>query len=157
MIEKELTAMKSIHLSLSELDENARERVIRWILGTFNVAPAITTTSIPTQSTELKSGYASLAELYNAAQPTTASEKALVAGYWLQICCGQEEFPSQAVNKELQNLGHALSNVTDAFNQLREKKPALAIQTKKSGKSQQSRKLYKLTQAGIDYVGELLK
>lgn len=71
------------------------------------------------------------------------------------MCQGHEHFASQAVNKELQNLGHALSNVTDAFKQLQNKKPALAIQVKKSGRSQQARKQYKLTQAGIDVINSM--
>lgn len=156
MIQKELDAMKDIHTSLSDLDEAARERVIKWTIATFNVQTNLEPASAPAAKTG-HVDFSSLAELYNVAQPTTAAEKALVGGYWLQICCGQDEFPSQAVNKELQNLGHVLSNVTDAFNQLRERKPAFAIQTKKSGKSQQSRKSYKLTQAGIDHVEGLLK
>lgn len=81
-----------------------------------------------------------------------------MAAYWLQVCSGQEQFSSQSVNKELQDLGHVIQNVTQAFTQLKErKKPALAIQVKKSGKSQQARKLYKLTLAGIDMVNGLLQ
>ena len=61
------------------------------------------------------------------------------------------------VNKELQDLGHSLKNVTQAFSALKDRTPAFAIQLRKAGKSQQARKLYKLTKAGLDAVNSMLQ
>jgi hypothetical protein len=52
----------------------------------------------------------------------------------------------------LKNLGQGLANITNAIDGLRNQKPALVLQLKKSGKSQQARKTYKLTVAGIKAV-----
>lgn len=99
----------------------------------------------------------SFAELYDAArQPTGNPEKALVAGYWLQVCQSAESFDAQSANNELKNLGHALPNVTNSFESLKKKKPALVLQLKKSGTTQQARKTYKLTIAGKKAVEEMI-
>lgn len=99
----------------------------------------------------------SFAELYDRARPTTNPVKALVGGYWLQVCGGQSDFDSFTLNKELQHLGHQLSNVTYALTELSKKKPALAMQVRKSGKSAQARKRYRLTDAGIKTAKEMIK
>ncbi len=153
MEDPELNAMQSILKTLNELEENSRSRVLAWVADRLKIQTPQNGSSADQDEQEFKT----FADLYNCASPITNPDKALVAGYWLQKCQGYEEFPSQLANKDLQNLGHALVNVTDAFNQLKNKKPALAIQVKKSGKSQQARKQYKLTQAGIDAVNGMLK
>ena len=105
----------------------------------------------------MTNGFASFAELYDRAAPNKHAYRALVAGYWLQVCGGQGAFDAYPVNKELENLGHKLPNVTNAFTQLKSMKPALAIQVKKSGKSAQARKQYMLTAAGIKRVQEMVR
>ena len=160
MEDLELKAMQDIFVALEPLEAVARARVLSWVKDRLGVQ--MTKAFMPASSSGGTAfvgdrEFKTFADLYNNAQPTTNGDKALVAGYWLQICLQAEEFPSQQANKELQNLGHALVNITDAFNQLKSKKPALAIQVKKSGKSQQARKQYKLTQAGIDLVKTMLE
>jgi hypothetical protein len=49
-------------------------------------------------------------------------------------------------------MGHGIGNITDAFNAAKEQKPALVMQTQKSGASKQARKRYKLTLMGIRRV-----
>jgi len=61
--------------------------------------------------------------------------KALVGGYWLQVCQGNGSFPSRDVNELLKNHGHPVSNITRAFDVLRESKPAYAAQLEKSGRA----------------------
>lgn len=157
MSDPELIAMQKVFETLEPLDDAARERVLAWVAQRLAIAGVPRAKQQPTQRYENEKieetcQYSAIADLYHAVTPSTNADKALTAGYWLQVCQGHGQFSSQAVNKELQNLGHVLSNVTDAFSQLQRKKPALAIQVKKSGKSQQARKLYKLTQAGIDAI-----
>jgi hypothetical protein len=93
--------------------------------------------------------YDSFAELFDAAQPSSKANMALVAGYWLQVCQGQGDFDGQSANTELKHLGQRIENITVAMNSLKGQKPSLVIQLRKSGKSQQARKIYKITPAGI--------
>ena len=101
--------------------------------------------------------YNSFAELFDAAQPKSNGDCALVAGYWLQVCQGAESFDGQSANSALKNLGHGLTNVTNAVDTLKNQKPALALQLKKSGTSQQARKTYKITVAGIKAVEAMIR
>jgi hypothetical protein len=100
--------------------------------------------------------FGSFADLFNAAQPTSNANKALVAGYWLQVYQSQDDFDAQSANKELKNLGEGIGNITIAASSLKSQKPALVIQLKKSGKSQQARKTYKVTVAGIRAVESMI-
>jgi hypothetical protein len=90
------------------------------------------------------------------AAPKTDADKALVGGYWLQICRGNADFPSQDVNNLLKDQGHAIGNVTRAFDNLRECRPTLVHQLEKGGKTKQARKKLKLTQEGIKRVKSML-
>lgn len=101
--------------------------------------------------------YDSLAELYHAARPETGALKVLVGGYWLQVCNQQEDFSAQAVNDGLKETGARVANVTVAFNTLKAANPSLVLQVRKSGKSQQARKQYRLTVAGIRAVDDMIK
>jgi hypothetical protein len=96
--------------------------------------------------------FKTLADLFHATEPQTNAEMALIAAYWIQVYSGQEQFSSQNVNKHIQELGHNIKNITAAFSRLQRQKPALALQVRKSGKSPQARKSYKLTTAGIEAV-----
>lgn len=166
----ELSAMSAIISALDGLSEEACARVIRYAAERKGVAlnrhasadsredtPPPERNDPDTGLDAASDEFPTFADLYYAASPKTGGEKALVAGYWLQFVKDAEDFGGAAVNKELQHVGDSLANVTDAFNQLMAKKPKLAIQTRKSGKSQQARKLYKLTEPGKRLVEAMLK
>jgi hypothetical protein len=74
----------------------------------------------------------------------------------LQVCQGAESFDAFSAHKELKNLGQGVGNITIAIDSLKSQKPALALQLKKSGKTQQSRKTYKITVAGINSVASMI-
>jgi len=63
---------------------------------------------------------------------------------------------SDIYNASLKDLGHGLSNVTVALDGLKDEKPALILQLKKSGTSKQARKTYKLTVEGAKRVRQML-
>lgn len=162
MSDPELSAMKSTFDTLDSLEPDARARVLSWVSSRLDIKGISTKkpddlADQKIQNSNRNMTFDTFADFYHIAAPTSNATKALVAGYWLQVHKGMDEYRSQAVNKELQNLGHVLGNVTEAFNQLKSKKPALAIQVKKSGKSQQARKTYKLTHTGIKAVEEMLQ
>ena len=167
----EFGAMHAVYKALEPLDDDARSRVFTYIMARFEIAVGVA--AIPKEANNAENGisqegavtgkdeeeapkYGSLAELYDASQPKGNSDKALVAGYWLQVCQGAENFDAMSANKELKNLGQGLPNITNAIDALKNQKPALALQLKKSGKSQQARKTYKITVAGIKAVEAMI-
>jgi hypothetical protein len=158
----ELKAMKTVADALTGLHKEAVGRVLQWAGGSFGASVALPPRSKSGSSKVEEDDdvagaqeFDSLADLYAAAQPKTDADRALVAGYWYQFKEAQGEFASQTINTALKNLGHGVSNITKAFESLKAQSPALVMQVRKSGSSQQARKKYKLTAAGKKAV-ELL-
>ena len=161
----EFDVMKLFNEKLELLDDSVRARVLAWMFSKFGL-PEV---AVPRQrkSSEATSGrpdedrhhnggrppkFSSFAELYDAANPQSQVDGALVGAYWLQVCEGADEIGSQALNNQLKNLGAGVGNITQALDRLRNAKPALVLQLKKAGKAKQSRKTYKLTVPGIKTV-----
>lgn len=164
----EFDVLKKVHDLLDSLDEEAQIRVLNYVANRLGIstprqikgeedhdAIEILKGTDP-ENGSVSSDFAEFAELYDEANPGTNPEKALVAGYWLQVVTGDESFSSQAANTELKNLGQGIANITDAINGLKNQKPALALQLRKSGSSKQSRKTYKITIPGIKRVEEMI-
>jgi hypothetical protein len=166
----EFAAMHAVFNALEPLDDDARSRVVNYIIARMEIAANtahIDRTATPVDRAREEEAtlrkeeaeapkYGSFAELSDAAQPKSNADKALVAGYWLQVCQGAESFDGLSANKELKHLGERVGNITNAIDSLKSQKPALALQLKKSGKSQQARKTYKLTVAGIKAVEAMI-
>lgn len=168
---KELAAMSKVSEALQGLSKKEVERVLTWLSSVYEIGstPQTITTSaqqetpgVSTKSSELASGndnhinFQAFHELFDAAYPKDNAERALVAGYWLQEQEQQDNFDGYSVNKILKNLGHPVSNVTNAFSALMTRKPRHAMQVSKAGKSKQSKKLYKLTIEGIKAVKKMI-
>lgn len=166
--DKELVAMTAIAKALDVFNDDDKvtvERILKWAISRYGV-PLNLSNSIGVSNTLGSHGVPShhgdnefdvIADLYTAVNPKTDPEKALVAGYWMTIGEGKSEFGSQEVNSHLKHLGHGVSNITDSLSALINRKPALVMQTAKSGKSKQARKKYKLTTAGINVVKQMIK
>jgi hypothetical protein len=166
----EFAAMHTIYKALEPLDDDARSRVVNYICARLEItaAPGRGGGDADAADGEMDEAalqgekakapkFGSLAELFNAAgSPKPQSDKALVAGYWLQVCNGADSFDGFSANKELKQLGEGIGNITNAIEALKGQKPALALQLKKSGSSQQARKTYKLTVAGIQAVENMI-
>src|SRR5882672_1636023 len=149
----EINAMKQIAAVLGPLDEPARGRVLQWATSRFRTkASAAAAASAAENSRGEAQRFEAFAELFAAADPSTEREKALVAAYWEQVCQGQTSFASQTLNDRLKDLGHGVGNITDALSALKDERPALVLQLKKSGTAKQARKTYKLTIEGIRRV-----
>jgi hypothetical protein len=171
-VEGELKSMGDIAKALDALsaDTAALGRVLTWVnqrYGTTlpnratgtgreqirqngNQKPAADATS------ENKLQYDSLADLFAAANPTTEADKALVVAYWFQVHQNQLDWTGYTVHSELKHLGHGVSNITVAIESLIGQKPQLALQTRKSGKSKQARKLHRLTAEGLKRVRQMV-
>lgn len=158
----EITAMSAVAQALEPLDEVVRQRVISWAASRFGGSPPALSKLSGTERQMAPAGEAargefdSFAELFDAADPRSDKDRALVAAYWTQVCQSQPTFPAQTLNASLKDLGHGLSNVTVALEALKDEKPALILQLKKSGTSKQARKTYKLTVEGTRRVRQML-
>ena len=167
----EFEAIQVVHGALEPLNSEAKTRVLTYVANLLGIdarvmasRPASTTSEADDEGPNRNAGqpkeqtrtFGSFAELYAAAEPKTNGEKALVAGYWLQVCKGEESFTGASVNKELNNLGHKLANVTDSIDSAKNRKPMLMLQTRKSGSSRQARKLYQVSQAGVNRIEEMI-
>jgi hypothetical protein len=172
---KEFEAIQAVHSALEPLDEEGRSRVMAYIGSLLGVAVKLggKTATASGSSDEEENGegneggaaaqatkgpqtFSSFAELYDQAGPKSNGEKALVVGYWLQVCQEADTFTAAAANKELMHLGHKVANITDAIDSFKDQKPSLILQLKKSGNSRQARKTYKVSHAGVKRVEEML-
>lgn len=166
-MQDELSAMGQIAQILTGLSEETRFRVMRWIADRYRLAPATQARGAVVEPPSAASRqnaadesqnptFADAANLFVAAAPGTAAEKALVLGYWLQVCKSEEDWDGYSVNTELKHMGHGLTNVTDALTSLINQRPQLVIQTRKSGKARQARKQYRLTLEGVRKVKQMI-
>lgn len=178
MPDLELEAMAAVASALGELDEGQQTRVLRWAadrydvqLGTNGRGPrgqaatsgadfgddeAEEEAERPSQAGGDPDSFEHFAELYDACNPSNPAERALVAAYWVQVIEGKTSWGSFAPNKLLKDLGHGNPAINKAFTSSMQKKPALVLQLKKTGKSQQGRKTYKLTGEGIKAVKAMM-
>jgi hypothetical protein len=165
----ELEAIHAIANALSKLqDDQARVRVLGYANARFGGAdqePRRTQHALQvagpagngsSRADMAEPSFSEFVDLFDKASPATNVDKALVAGYWLQLCSKQVSWTGQQANNLLKDLGHGLSNITNATNTAQSHKPALIRQISKSGKAQQARKAYKLTTAGVARVREML-
>jgi len=169
----EIEAMSAVATALSDVEEGAQGRVLRWAAERYGVMIA---TASPRagegtrdqtahrvdevteeEIAEEAPAYEHLAELFAKAQPKTDADKALVVAYWRQALQGDSTWQSATLQKELKNLGHGVSNITDALNSNMRKKPQRIIQLQKAGNSKQARKTYKVTHEGLVYVQGMLR
>jgi hypothetical protein len=166
----ELKTMGEVANALDTLsrDNAALSRVLNWVNQRYGTTSGRAadgarreggqklSESAGAQQGDDKLQFTSLADIFTAANPTTDADKALVVAYWYQVHENQAEWTGFAVHSQLKHLGHAVSNITSAIESLISQRPQLAIQTRKSGKSKQARKLYKLTAEGLKRVRQMV-
>lgn len=163
-LDPELEAMGAIAAAFKSLDPEAIRRVIDWATKRYAskvmlnlaadsapsyISPVILPTSVPAT-------FEAFHSLFDAANPKSATERALVAGYWFQVVLGNQDFDAQALNRELKHLGHVSTNITRDLDALMTRSPRFVIQTRKLGSSRQARKQYALTNEGIKTVNAML-
>lgn len=159
----ELEAMGAVNNALSGLQPESKARVLEWaasVHGVLLAKAAMKTTTVGTSAPDAEPEASAipedLASLYNRANPGTEPEKVLVCSYWHQFVQQRPEVTAQEVNTELKNLGHGVTNVTVAYNRLKDQRPALVMQVRKDGTTKQARKKYRVTVEGKRTVEAML-
>lgn len=157
----EIKAMQDVTAALSSLDGEATARVIRWVAERkgVSVAPTRVIGSVARRSLEAAEAGGDdvdLARIFERAHPKTEGDRVLLTAYWFTEVKGQQDLDGQSMNTELKHLGEVVSNITRAVDGLKNQKPALMQQVRKSGTSKQARKTYRLTTAGMK-AAELLQ
>lgn len=163
-LDPELNAMSIASEALNKIDDDqARIRVVEWLAKKFGATlhtpketSGITAAENGDDSANEVLSYDLFSDLYDATNPSTNMARALVGGYWLQVQGGQQTWDSFNVNKLLKDVGYGVDSISHRLTDAQNQKPALVRQTSKSGKSRQARKTYRLTQAGIKFVENLL-
>lgn len=161
--EPELLAMDTVYNVLKGLEEDAQTRVINWISSKLSIkAPQVTITEESQKKSNILKeevdicSFSSIPDIFSSANPTSDTDRALLVATFFQEVEEKKEVRGYDVNKELRNLGHGVKNITRTVQQLIDKKPKLMIQTKKSGKSKQAQKKYKVTVEGVNVIKEML-
>jgi len=159
----EISAMGKLTEALESLDESARSRVLRWASDRYDITlnatvkkPSNSNYETDDDEADDDKEFETFADLYVATNPSATTDKLLVAGYWHQVIGGSPDFFSGTLNKDLKDLGHAVSSISKLFDTLMNQKPQLAVQLKKSGNSKQAKKKYKITHAGIKRVKDMM-
>ena len=177
-LDAEILAMSEVAAALDKLDDDSkRARVLRWATDRYGVTttwPQIPATNVTPSvqslvdalkhntspkidellmhTERLDPAFVDFVDLFDAVDPKTDVDKALTGAYWLQVVGGDESWQSLRVNNLLKDTGNGVANVTSALRSAQERKPALVRQVRKSGKSAQAWKQYRLTTAGVSYM-----
>ena len=100
--------------------------------------------------------FGDIADFYHACAPASDAEKALVVSSWFQVGESLDGIDTLKVNSALKHLGYGIGNATRAFDQLTSQRPALLIQLRKAGTTRQARKTFRVTDAGLKRVNQML-
>lgn len=144
-LDLEIKAIADITKALSQLEPDAVQRVLKYVTQRYQAKPVVTAIN----------SFAEFHELFEAANPSSGPDKALVAAYWYQVILGHEDPDGFIINKELKNLGHQSNNITRDLDALMRRSPRLML-VRKEGSSKQARKRYKLTREGIRAVEKMV-
>ncbi|MCF8363758.1 MAG: hypothetical protein K9G70_14160 [Prolixibacteraceae bacterium] len=184
LIDPEIEAISKSYDVLKDLDDNSKKRVIQWLVSKFNLADEFYSSKVhfkkneepkvlthkanneeqeeieaevvgSTNEEEIEY-YSSVADFFAKINPSSGSKKALTIATYLQVTKNLPDITGYEINKELKHLGHASKNITVDIKNLIQTKPQLMIQTRKDGTSQQAKKKYKVTDAGLKHIKEIL-
>jgi hypothetical protein len=164
MADNEIAAMQTCTNAIESLEDDApRRRVLSYLNARFGVsvpvhpthpqarqAPASAAVVLGTPTPGPTGPWQNFGDLFYAFRPTSNSEKALVAGYWLQMVEGKPAFKSNQANQLLKDLGEQIPhNIQRDYDRMIEMTPSLVVLQAGSGAG---RRLYKLTLPGIQSI-----
>lgn len=154
----ELEALLKIESIMEGLDTEQSRRVLIWLHDKYgHHADGLRfPTANQSMIEKISANFSNFAEFYDIVQPKGNALKALCACYWFDYLEHGRKFNAQILNSELKQLGHGISNITAALTALKDEKPSLVLQVKKSGTSRQARKEYQITESGRKRIDEMI-
>src|SRR5439155_10143549 len=131
--DEEIGAISSTLAAVKGLPPESQKRVLIYVADRLGVGKVTSSRGMKTGADgDVAEHFTDFPSLYDGASPKTDPERALVAGYFYQVVQGNPDLDSQTLNTALKNLGHGITNITDALSSLKARKPALVMQTLKS-------------------------
>jgi hypothetical protein len=158
--EAEVQAISEIGRLLSNLSPEARRRVLQWAVGFADVSLTGARTVVGTeravnqQEQELPTD---LSQLFEWAAPTKEIEYALLTCYFHTSVKGEPSVDGTTINAELAQMGRRSSNITKTLTHLIDKSPSLVILAGRTGRGTNTRKLYRVTSAGVAQVRAMIR
>ncbi len=156
----EIAAMAALAAALDPLPEEARARALSWARSRYGSTSG---SAIPPAARVDEAGryraldsFPTLGELMGACSPDSDDRRALLAAAFISHGSEGGTFTGAQVNGGLKHLGHRVDNITRVLDALIAQRPAMVVQLRKSGASRQARKLYKVTDAGLQEVQRLI-
>jgi hypothetical protein len=179
IIDPEIEAISKCHELIKVLDNEAKMRVIKWLVDKFELTSDLQKGAFSSKTNNYEdvhpeellllpdkhksnnsnssiADFETVADFFSHVHPSTDHEKALVVAAYLQEKNRLDDLTGGEIQKELKHLGHGVANITTSIGVLEKKKPKLMIQTRKEGKSKQARKKYKVTMEGFNSVKEMM-
>jgi hypothetical protein len=156
MADLELESMARLSDALEPLSDEQRRRVMLWAFDKFQIPHSSAPKQVAQGDSHVPANpgeFEDLASLFEACDPKTDREKALVAGYWLQNSANGKEWDTENANEQLKELGHGIKNISLAIHGL---KPKFVLQTKTQGADGKKRKQYRLTTLGLKKVRDMM-
>jgi hypothetical protein len=160
-LDPEIAAMAAIAAALDPLAEDARVRVIAWARARYSTGPAppsmAATTFVQPSTVSPNESSTTLAEFIASCEPEDDAHRVLATATFLTKFAGADSFTSAQVNTKLKHLGHPIDNIARVLDGLMAQRPQLVVQLRKSGQHRQSRRLFKVTEAGAQEVQKMLQ
>jgi hypothetical protein len=170
----ELQAMVAAYDALKNLDSEARERALSWLIKKLAptdtraaTLPRIVAGPVPALEMEpptrdnggphisgsiriedFQTAGEFIAELTLSREP----ERVLAVSAFLQKKHPEKELTGFTINSALKNLGYGKKNITAALAVWIDMQPQCIIQIGKGGKSQQAKKTFKVTEEGLKLI-----
>ena len=168
----EIIALNTAYTALKELDAEAMARNLNWLATKLGISLSTKPTSIahlplPTSASPAKNlldapdkptepsdfgSFATSAEFLSKIHELSAEERVLAVAAYLQNKDPENELTGFSINKELKHIGHGVKNITRPVESLVKSTPQLMIQLRKSGKTRQAKKTYRVTEEGVKAV-----
>jgi hypothetical protein len=174
--DSEITALTTVHDVLKDLDQDARQRTLKWVAAKFGITtlsespqnqktasiglPSTPTVNHDEKVTEVGASaldgkiesFNTVGELISAIYAETDWERVLGVAAYLQKKNSDIELNGYAINKELKQAGYGVGNITVAMSRSVNARPQLITQLRKDGKSKQAKKTFKVTYEGLKWV-----
>lgn len=178
----ELNAMSHMFEIIKNLDKNQIMRIVRWAGDRFVAAAAekqqqvqekttgeetetrvepviekaMETAAKPPGKKDIKD-YDTVLDLFSESNVKKVTARILLMAAYLQERHNYKEISSYDINFRLKRINHGVPNISSLINGILKKKPPLMVQLDEEVRRKQSRRKFKVTEAGVNAARRYLK